>query len=174
MLQAYLTIGQVLKPQGVRGEVKVKPMTDDPRRFLALERVFLREGDIYTSRSVRCTRVHDGFAYLEFGGIVDREGAETLRDALLYVDREHAVSLPEDADFIADLVGCEAFDTRGERIGTLIDVLQPGANDVYVLDTPHGEMLIPALKRVVLSVDVASRRIIVDERTLEEVAVYGE
>lgn len=174
MLQAYLTIGQVLKPQGVHGEVKVKPMTDDPQRFLALEQVFLREGEHYTSRAVQCTRVHDGFAYLRFEGVADRESADTLREQLLYVDRAHAVELPEDTEFICDIIGCEAYDMQGKRIGVLTDVLQPGANDVFVLDTPRGELLIPALKRVVPHVDIVTRRIVIDERLLDEVAVYTE
>ncbi len=174
MLQAYLTIGQVLKPQGVRGEVKVKPMTDDPQRFLALDRVYLRKNEAYEPHAVQCTRVHDGFAYLLFDGMTDRETAETLRETLLYVDRAHAVELPDDANFITDLIGCEAFDLQGQRIGTLIDVLQPGANDVYVFETPKGELMVPALKRVVPQVDVITRRITIDERTLDEVAVYND
>ncbi|MCL2812874.1 MAG: hypothetical protein FWD25_13430, partial [Clostridia bacterium] len=64
MLQPYLAIGQVIKPQGVRGEVKVKPLTDDPRRFLDLTQVLVQEGNAYLPRAMRCTRVHDGFAYL--------------------------------------------------------------------------------------------------------------
>lgn len=174
MLQTYLAVGQVLKPQGVRGEVKVKPLTDDPRRFLELERVFVREGDTYAPRAVRCTRVHDGFAYLLFESAQDREAAEGLRGALLFVDRAHAAELPEDANYIVDLVGCAVFDTQGQHLGTLLEVLQPGANDVYVIDTARGELLIPALKRAVPAVDVAARRITVDEKVLPEVAVYNE
>ena len=173
MLQAYLAIGQVLKPHGVRGEVKVKPLTDDPRRFFALERVFLRDSEGYAPHGAHCIRVHDGFAYLRFDGAEDRAAAETLRGQLLYVDRAHAVELPEDTEFICDLIGCVAFDTRGERVGALTDVLQPGAHDVYVFDTPDGELLVPALKRVILEVDVAARRMLIDSRTLAEVAVYA-
>jgi len=173
MLQAYLAVGQVLKPQGVRGEVKVKPLTDDPRRFLGLEQVFVCVDGAYAPRAMRCARVHDGFAYVEFDGVGDREAAGALRDLLLYVERENAAPLEEGADYIVDLVGCGVFDTRGEPVGTLTDVLQPGANDVYVIDTPRGELLIPALKRVVPAVDVAARRITVDEGVLPEVAVYN-
>jgi 16S rRNA processing protein RimM len=97
-----------------------------------------------------------------------------LRGELLYVDRAHAVPLPEDTEFICDLIGCEAFDTAGRRIGALTEVLQPGAHDVYVFDTPAGELLVPALKRVVLSVDVAARRVVLDERALAEVSVYAD
>jgi len=173
MLQPYLAVGQVIKPQGVRGEVKVKPLTDDLRRFLDLEQIFVCEGEAYLPRAVRCTRVNDGFAYLQFEGARDREAAEALRGMLLYVDRASATPLPEDADYIVDLIGCEVFDTQGERVGALVDVLQPGASDVYVIDTPRGDLLIPALKRVVPEVDVAARRITIDESVLPEVAVYN-
>jgi len=173
-MQPYLAVGQVLKPQGLRGEVKVMPMTDDPQRFWALQQVLLRKGDAYSPCAVRCVRVHNGFAYLLFDGIADCDAAEALRGELLFVDRAHAAPLPDDADFIADLLGCEVCDTCGQRVGTLKDVLQPGANDVYVVDTPRGEMLIPALKRVVPHVDAAARRITVDEGLLDEVAVRNE
>ena len=173
MLQPYLAIGQVVKPQGVRGEVKVKPLTDDPRRFLDLTQVLMRDGEAYQPRAIGCTRVHDGFAYLQFEGAQDREAAEALRGMLLFVDRANAVPLDEDTNYIVDLVGCEVFDTQQKPIGTLAEVLQPGANDVYVIHTPKGELMIPALKRVVPVVDVAARRIVIDEGVLPEVAVYN-
>ena len=172
MPQPYLAVGQVIKPQGVRGEVKVKPLTDDPRRFLDLEQVFVRDGEAYAPRVARCTRVHGGFAYLLFEGVGDREAAEPLRGTLLFVDRAHGLPLPEDSHYIVDLVGCEVFDTQGERVGALVEVLQPGAHDVYVISTTRGELLVPALKRAVPTVDVAARRITVDEKVLPEVAVY--
>ncbi len=171
-LDAYLLIGTVIKPQGVKGEVKVKPETDDPARFLELTQVYVREGAGYATRAMTCTRVHDGFVYLQFAGASDRDAAEALRGLVLYIDRAHATALPQDAEFICDLLGCEAFDQEGQRIGKLVDVLQPGANDVYVLDTPRGELMLPALKRVVLSVDVRAKRMVLDAAALAEVGVY--
>jgi 16S rRNA processing protein RimM len=137
-----------------------------------LERVFLRTGEEYMSCAVRCARVEGGFVYMLFAGVDDRTAAEALRGQLLYVDRDHAVELPEDTEFICDLIGCVAFDTRGERIGTLTDVIQPGAHDVYVFDTARGELLVPALRRVILEVDVASRRMVLDGKALGEVSLY--
>ncbi len=171
-LDAYLLIGTVVKPQGVKGEVKVKPETDDPARFLDLTSVFVRDGAGFAPRAMRCTRVHDGFVYLRFDGANDRDAAEALRGLALYIDRAHAATLPEDAEFICDLIGCEAFDVAGQRIGKLMDVLQPGANDVYVIETPRGELMLPALKRVVLSVDVREKRMVLDAVALTEVGVY--
>ncbi len=174
MLSRYLAVGEVLKPQGVRGEVKVQPLTNDPERFFDLKEVYVRRGEAYEPRAISCRRVHEGFAYLLFQGVEDRDAAEALRGELLYVDRANAVELGPDENFICDLVGCEAFDRAGARVGKLKDVLQPGANDVYVFDTPRGEMLLPALKAVVLSVDVAQKRMVLDEEMLSQVAVYAD
>lgn len=174
MLSNYLAVGEVLKPQGVRGEVKVQPLTNDPERFFDLQEVYIKRGEAYASHRVSCRRVHEGYAYLNFEGVEDRDAAEKLRGEVLYVDRAHAVPLGEDENFICDLIGCEAFDRAGNPIGTLRDVMQPGANDVYVFQTPRGEMLLPARKEVILSVDVQEKRMILDESALPRLAVYSD
>lgn len=174
MLSEYLIIGEVLKPQGIRGEVKVRPITHDLNRFAALTHVFLKEGETYSEAPVACERIHDGFAYLRFDGVEDRDTAEQFRGLLLYVHRDEAIKLPEGMHFICDMIGCAVVNTRGETIGVLIDVLTPGSNDVYVLDTKMGEVLLPALHSVVLDIDVYSKRITVDEERMQEVAAYPE
>ena len=174
MLTPYLIVGEILKPQGVRGEIKVRPITNDPDRFFDLEKVYLKQGERYVARGMDCVRVHEGFAYITMEGVNDRNAVETLRGALLYVKREEAVELDEDENFICDLVGCIAYDKKGERIGKLREVLQPGANDVYIFDTARGEMLLPALRRVILEVDVQNAKMILDEDVLPELAVYPD
>lgn len=174
MLAEYLIIGEVLKPQGLRGEVKIRPITHDENRFRELTRVYLQKEGEYRSRQVRFIRLHDGFVYLHFEGVDDRDAAEALRGELLYVHRSEAVKLPEGMHFICDLIGCAVVDLTGETIGVLVDVLTPGSNDVYVLDTPMGEVLLPALHSVVLDVDIYQKRITVDQRRMQEVAVYPE
>ena len=174
MLTNFLLIGEILKPQGVAGEVKVKPYTDDPDRFLRLKEVFFQEGEAYHPRGVHCSRVNDGFAYLSVEGFDTREAVEKLRGEKLFVDRSHAVPLSEDEVFICDLIGCEAVDTKGNAIGTLVDVMQPGGTDVYVFDTPKGRMLMPALKAAVPTVDVKARKVVLDESKLPEVAFFED
>lgn len=174
MLAEYLVIGEVLKPQGLRGEVKVRPITYDVNRFRALTEVYLRQGEAFQPREVCFERIHDGFVYLRFAGVEDRGVAEGLRGALLYVHRKDAVQLPENMHFICDLIGCDVVDTVGELVGVLKDVLTPGSNDVYVLDTPEGEVLLPALYSVVPDIDVERRRITVDREKMQEVAVFPE
>lgn len=169
MLDEYLIVGEVIKPQGLRGEVKIKPYTDDPDRFFDLKRVRMN-GE---TRTLHCLRVQDGFVFVRIEGIYSREAAEAIRGAILQVHRDEAVDLPEDTEFICDLIGCEATDTEGTPHGVLKEVLQPGGVDVYVFKGTQGEMMIPALKRIVLEVDVKAKRILLDAQGLRETAVYA-
>lgn len=174
MLSEYLLIGEILKPQGIMGEVKVQPITDDPGRFIRLQQVFLENGEGYEPWPLIHARVGGGFAYLTLEGVSGREDAEKLRGRKLFVDRANAVPLQENEAFIADLIGCRAVDTQGSLIGTLVDVLQPGRTDVYVFDTPRGRMLMPALKSAIPKVDVQARLITLDADRLSEVAFFED
>ena len=175
MLDEYLIIGEILKPQGVKGEVKVRPITCDPSRFDGLTRVFFQDGEgAYTPEKIKVSRVDPDAVYLTVKGYTDRTEAEKLRGKLLYVDRASAAKLPEDAEFICDLIGCVATDDSGRLIGTLTDVMQPGAGDVYVFQGPMGEVLVPALKSVFLEVDVRNKKMRLSAQRLSEVAVFEE
>lgn len=167
----YLLIGQVLRPQGIRGQVKVRPDTDDPARFQALDTVYLKEGADYKPVRVDEVSVRDGDVFLRLDGAETRDQAEKQRNLMLYIDRAHAVQLEENESFICDLIGCEVRDTKGNVLGTVIDVLQPGGNDVYVVKTPKGEMLLPALLHIIPSVHTKEGYITVDESRLHEAAV---
>lgn len=174
MLSTHLMIGEVSKPQGIRGEVKVRPVTCDPERFYDLDYVFFKRGETYVKHNVTVRRVDDDAVYMIFEGVADRDAAEKLRGEELYIDREHSVELPKDMNFICDLIGCEGVDTNGRSIGKITDVMQPGGNDVYVFNGPLGEVLVPALKIVVLEVNVEEKRILLDAQKLSEVAVFDE
>ena len=169
MLDEYLAVGEIVKPQGLRGELKIKPLTDNPDRFFALTRIRLLD----EMRALHCLRVHDGFVYARLEGVYSRETAEDLRNTLLYIHRDDAVVLPKHTDFICDLVGCQAVDTEGVFHGVLAEVLQPGGVDVYVFRSEKGELLVPALKRAVLEVDVQEKRILLDANVLRETAVLS-
>lgn len=170
----YLMIGEVLKPQGVRGEVKVKPYAADTDAFHDWKTLYLLHGTAYEPIAATCSRVHDGFAYLTLGACRSMDDAEKLRGEKLYIDREHALPLEEDEVYISDLVGCVAVDETGAELGQLTDVLQHGAVDVYVFRGAKGEWMAPALKVVFPNVDVAARRIQVVREKLDEVAVWNE
>ena len=174
MLSTHLMIGEISKPQGIRGEVKVRPVTCDPERFYDLDYVFFKRGETFVKHNVTVRRVDGDAVYMTFEGIADRDAAEKLRGEELYIDREHSVELPEDMNFICDLIGCEGVDTNGRSIGKITDVMQPGGNDVYVFNGSLGEVLVPALKIVVLEVNVEEKRILLDAQRLSEVAVFDE
>ena len=174
MKQAYLLLGEIVRPQGIRGEVKVKHFTDDPYRFEDLETVYIKRGQAYQPIGVTGARVQKDDVYLTLEGIVDRNEAEKLRGTQLWVDRANAVELDEDSVFIADILGAKAYDTQGHEIGVLKDVLTPGGVDVFVFKTKKGTLMMPALKTVILTMDADEGRIVLDENRLEEVALYED
>ena len=172
MKQEHLLIGEITKPQGIRGEVKLRHYTDDIDRFFDLESVLIPEGDSFRELAVTHARINGDDVYLTLEGINDRDQAEKLRGAKLYVDRAHARPLPDDEVFIADILGLPAFDTKGNAIGTLVDVLTPGGVDVFVFKTPKGRLMTPGLKDVLAEVNVEEGRIVLNEERLAEVSLY--
>lgn len=174
MLCEYFLIGQVLRPQGVKGQVKVRPDTDDPARFKLLENVFVKRGNAYIPWSVSDVSVRDGFVFCTLNNATTCEQAEAMRDEMLYIDRAHAVDPGEDGDFICDLLQCRVVDRKGNEIGILKEVLQPGANDVYVIKMKKGMMYLPAVKHVVLETHPSENYILIDEERLPEVAVIED
>lgn len=174
MRSTHLVIGEITKPQGIRGEVKVRPITCDPERFGGLELVYLKRGDEYVPMPIAVNRVGTDAVFMNVDGIIDRDMAEKLRGELLYIDRENAVQLDEDSDFICDLIGLKGIDDSGRELGALKDVLQPGGNDVYVFSGALGEVLVPALRSVVLGVDHERGEMLLSRARLNEVAVFDE
>lgn len=163
----YLIVGVVLKPQGLKGEIKVKSLTDDIRRFDSLPQVYLKAEGGYQPVKVLKRRYDKGYAYLTLEGIDAIEAAEPLRSAELFIPRSLARTLPQDTYFIADLIGCQVATVQGRGLGTVSQVIQTGSNDVYVLRSGQQEFLIPALKKVVRSVDLKNRQILVDVSDME-------
>ena len=167
----YLMIGEVLKPQGVRGECKIRSYAADIDRFHDWKTLYRRDGEGYAPVSVRTARIRDGFVYAFLDGSASADDAEKFRGTELFVDRTHAAPAEDGAVLIADLIGCEAKDGDGEVIGTLTDVLQYGTVDTWVFRTPEGTLMAPALKDVFPEVDAENKRILVVRERLEEVAV---
>lgn len=176
MYSEYLLIGEVIKPQGISGMVKVKPYTDDPDRFYKLDKVFVLKDKNYISCPIQNISVRkDGFVYCMLDHSQSCNSAEKQRGWKIYIDREHAVHLQEGQYFISDLIGCRVTDRTGILLGTIKDVLQPGANDVYEISQSNGKTLyLPVLPFVIVSVDVRESTIIVDEMRLPEVAVFED
>lgn len=168
----YFELGRVLKPQGIRGEIKIEAYTDDMNRFADLPHVYLEAGGQYAKTFVEKARTDYKAAYLKLEGIDDRDAAEALRGRYLYIDRENAAPLPEGAYYIKDLIGLDVI-AGGEKLGILKDILQPGAADVYVVTlNGGGTCMFPSVPGVFVEKDVAGGRLVVDENRLKEVAVY--
>lgn len=161
-----LTVGEVLKPQGIRGELKIKPFTDDAEVFCAFSRVFV--GD--TPYKVLSVRTGGGAVFLGLKGVADRNAAEHLRGKQVYVLREEAPVPEEGRYYIADLLGCRIVTQQGETLGTLTDVRQ-AATDIYTVDMDGKEVLFPAADGVITAVDVEAGTITVDKKRFYEVAV---
>ncbi len=173
-MNEYLMIGEVLKPQGIKGEVKVKPYAANQEDFRLWKTLYMKHGDAYIPVQARCSRIHDGFVYLTLAACASMEEAEKYRGVQLYVDRAHANPLEEDEVYISDLIGCEGIDGEGKSIGVLQDVLQHGVVDVYVFRQKGRMVMAPALKAVFPTVDVAAKRIDVVREKLDEVAVWED
>ena len=174
MLRSHLVIGEITKPQGVRGELKLRPITCDPERFEGLTLAYFKRGDKYEPVKLKVNRLAPDAVFLNIEGVTDRNQAERLRGELLYIDRAHAVELDEDSDFICDLIGLTGKDDSGRTLGTLKDVMQPGGNDVYVFQGGYGEVLVPALKSVVIRVDYEAEVMYLSRQRLDEVAVFDD
>ena len=163
-----LTIGEVLKPQGIRGELKIKTFTDFPEDVKAFGTVYIDEKP-YKILSFRAGE--GGFAYLGLRGVPDRNAAELLRGRKIEGDREDAPELEEGRYYIADLLGAAVVTESGELLGTVKDIA-PLSSEVYTLEKDGKQILFPAVKGVVKRVEIAEKRLIVDKKRFDEVAVY--
>lgn len=170
----FVRIGIIAKPQGIRGEIKINSLTEQLERFLDLKEVFLEDKGQYVKYNVKGTRLAGECAFLFLEKIYSRDDAEKLRGKYVCVDRANAIVLPEGRYFIFDIIGCDCVTLSGESLGEIVDVLQPGANDVYVVKGEKGEILIPAVKAFVLDINVKTKKVTVNEKMLEEVAVYED
>ena len=158
-MEKQLQVGVISSTHGVRGEVKVFPTTDDVTRFRQLKKVYLDTGREMLSLEIQTVKFFKQFAILKFKGIDNINDIEKYRGKSLMIDREDAVDLDEDEYFIADMIGMKVCTEDGGEFGTLKDVMETGANDVYIIDSPeHGEVLIPAIRECILDVDMDEER----------------
>ena len=158
-MEKQLQVGVISSTHGVRGEVKVFPTTDDVTRFRQLKKVYLDTGRERLPLEIQNVKFFKQFAILTFKGIDNINDIEKYRGKSLMIDREDAVDLDEDEYFIADMIGMKVCTEDGSEFGTLKDVMETGANDVYIIDSlEHGEVLIPAIRECILDVDMDEER----------------
>lgn len=154
-MEDMLQVGVITSTHGVRGEVKVFPTTDDANRFKRLKEVILDTGKEQMTLEIEGVKFFKQFVILKFKGFDNINDIEKYRQKSLYVTRKNAVRLRKDEYFIADLMGLCVKNEDGEDIGVLREVMETGANDVYVIDMTDGrELLLPAIKQCVLEVNV--------------------
>lgn len=161
-MEQFLQVGVISSTHGVRGEVKVFPTTDDKNRFKKLKKVILDTGKEQMPLEIEGVKFFKQFAILKFKGIDNINDIEKYKGRSLLVERANAVRLRKDEYFIADMIGMDVFTEDGAIFGKLTDVMETGANDVYVVETTKGqEVLIPAIKQCILEVDVEAGRMVV-------------
>ncbi len=165
-MREKLVIGEVLKPQGIRGELKIKPLLDDAEDIRCFRTVWIGGAEY----KVMSARVDASAAYLMLSGIADRDAAERLRGKEVEASRADAPALEEGRYYIVDIVGCAVVTAAGKRLGTIADVMS-AHTDVYVLRDGEREVLFPAAEGVIEAVDVENKIITVNEARFLQVAV---
>lgn len=153
----FLLLGEILRPHGVRGEVRMRILTDYPERIAQLDQVYIAdhvEAERPVAYRVQHMRMHQTYGLLKLKGIDNRDQAEFLRELHVMVAIEDAVPLEKGEFYLYQVIGLEAQTDSGEHLGPITDILETGANDVYIVSSPqHGEVLIPVTDETILSLD---------------------
>ena len=175
MQNEFLLVAEITKPSGVEGEVKAKVHMDNPSDILPYKSFYyLNSSKEYIPIEVKNSRLYKGFAYFKLEDVCDRDKAEKLRGTLLYISRKDAQPLPDGRFYIVDIIGCTISDENGEILGSVTDVLQPGANDVFVLKQGKHNILMPVLPHLITKWEVDEGRIVVDGQVFREVSVFED
>lgn len=158
----FTIIGKITNTHGIKGEVRVYPLTDNIERFSDLDKVYI--GEAKRQASVKTVKYHKGLAILGFEEFDNINQVLDFKDQYLYIDDEDRIVLPEDRYFIFDLIGCEVFDMGNKSIGHIVDVILNMGNDVYVIKNHKGdkEYLIPAVKEFIKTIDIDKKKIVID------------
>lgn len=154
-MENMLRVGVIASTHGIKGEVKVFPTTDNPERFKKIKQIILHTGKEELELEIEGVKFFKQFAILKFKGIDNINDIEKYKGKELYVTRENAQRLGRNEYFVADLLGVTVTEDTGKTLGTLKDVIETGANDVYVVEMEDKkELLIPAIKQCILNVDI--------------------
>jgi 16S rRNA processing protein RimM len=163
-----IAVGQILKPQGIRGEIKVNPLTRDINRFSSLKEIYLGEED--KPRVVRGCRIAGGAALMFIDGILNRNDAEKTRGLYIYVSKDNAVTLQKGENFICDVIGCKIIGDDGVYLGTVKSIFNNGAADVYEIENGGKSIMFPYIRKLNAEIDVKNKKITVSRKIFEEVA----
>ena len=154
-----IIIGKIVAPHGVRGDIRILPLTEKPELFLDLEYLLLEGGKKLT---VKNARFQKRMILVTTKEVTSMNEAELLRDKNIYIKAEDLPELEEDEFYVADVVGIPVYDLEGNQIGTFKDSLSTGSNDVYIIAVPGAkDILVPALKEYFKEINLAEKRIVV-------------
>jgi 16S rRNA processing protein RimM len=156
----YLALGRIQRPHGVRGEVRLEILTDYPERLSGLKTVFL--GSEHRAYQVENCRLHQKIALVKLAGLDDRDSADQLRGKMVHVAIEDAVPLEGDEHYEFQMEGVQVVTDAGQVLGEIVEVFTaPGANDVFIVHGPLGEILIPVIEDVVTDLDLDAGRLVI-------------
>lgn len=153
----YFVIGKIVNTQGIKGEVRVLPTTDDINRFKKLKEVYISRRNDIKLYEIENVRFHKQFVLLKFKGIDTMNDAELLKNTEIKIPKDLAIPCEEDEYYISDLYGMTVITDEDENIGTIEDIIFTGANDVYVVKKEDSQILIPAIKQCILNVNVLEK-----------------
>ncbi len=158
----YLSIGQIVNTHGVRGEVKVFPLTENMDRFSQLKDVYIEKNNELTQLSVVSVKYLSTMVVIKLKDIDSIEDAQKLKNMYIKVHRNNAVKLPKDNFFICDVIDMDVYSTDATFLGKVKDVMKTGNNDVFVVENNKKEILIPALKTIFKEMNMEERKIVVE------------
>ncbi len=162
-MEEYFEIGQIVNTSGLKGEIKVKPFTDDITKFETLKTIYISLKNELKEFEIEKVRYSKNMVFLKLKGIGTIEEAERYRNLYLKIHRDSAKKLEQGSYYIVDIIGCKVYTEQEEVLGSIVDVFQTGSNDVYVVKNEEGrQILLPAIKEVIKEVDIENKRIIVN------------
>lgn len=158
----YIQVGKIINTHGIKGEIKIYPLTDDIHRFDGLKIAYL--GDDKIKVEIERVKHHKDTILLKLREFNNINEILPYKGEYLYINEEDKVTLPEDHFFLFDIIGCTVFTKEGEKVGIISQVIQSASNDIYVVrdDKKNKEYLIPAVKEFFISVDIGDKRIVID------------
>lgn len=156
-MEQYFIIGKIINTHGINGELKILPLTDDIKRFNKLKQIYIEKNGNLTLFTIQSVRYNNNFVIIKLETINDMTSAQQLKECYIKINRENAAKLPKGSYYISDMIGLDVKTDDGEYLGKIKDILQPGGNDIYVIDYNECELLIPATKEVVKSIDLENK-----------------
>ena len=162
-MEEYFEIGQIVNTSGLKGILKIKPFTDDIKKFSNLKTIYIKTKSGLTEFKIEQVRYVKNMVMLKLAGIDTVEEAEKYRNLYIKILRDQEEELEEGSYYVVDILGCKVNTDANQELGKIVDVFQTGSNDVYVVKDEQGkQILLPAIKQVIKNVDIEGRRIDVE------------